>query len=599
MYTGYLLTNLESAAGVAPVDYTYPPGDLRRYGGVGDGSTDNSAALTAAFKTGHLVLGGGPQNKYLYGSNVVVPQSQSAEFDGQGCVLMPSGSAAIQNTNATVQATTAVSGGVLQGAVSCTLTSASSISVGQLLWFSNPAFPSFWAHVRTVNNVTGAVTFDTPFPFTPAGTTTVTAYALTGAGSFSPSLLFRNCTFDGTATTTANAAQGQCVRAVNCVNVELRNVVATNFVNSGTAIFVLFEIYLSIQVNISNCRIYGNNLATIPQSAAMEIDDSNQVLVEGNLIDGNHFGCNITRCCQATASNNVFHGNRTYGLSVNEPGPSSARGVKYTLCGTAIFSGNSLDDYASPVRVDQGFRVICSGNSIRNAGWQPGTNTTDAAIELAATNFGNMYGIILHGNVIENSGGLGILIDNGSSAALARATISANYIRRTNAQAIYVRNQDVTVVGNFIEDWDLAGGGVAAIDYLQGATINENTFFHSVSATKPCVAVSLVSTYKYAFRDNKSPTGNPIFTGGSLVENAGSGTIASGSTSVIVAHGLLRAPSADELTITATAQTTSNVSWWWVSGISATQFTLTVWANPGAGGFQFAWRGSLKMPFTA
>src|SRR5690348_6283870 len=137
MYTGYLLTNLESAAGVAPVDYTYPPGDLRRYGGVGDGSTDNSAAMTAAFKTGHLVLGGGPQNKYLYGSNVVVPQSQSAEFDGQGCVLMPSGSAAIQNTNATVQATTAVSGGVLQGAVSCTLTSASSISVGQLLWFSN------------------------------------------------------------------------------------------------------------------------------------------------------------------------------------------------------------------------------------------------------------------------------------------------------------------------------------------------------------------------------------------------------------------------------------------------------------------------------
>jgi hypothetical protein len=37
------------------------------------------------------------------------------------------------------------------------------------------------------------------------------------------------------------------------------------------------------------------------------------------------------------------------------------------------------------------------------------------------------------------------------------------------------------------------------------------------------------------------------------------------------------------LTITATAQTTSNVSWWWVSGISATQFALNVWGQPGRG----------------
>ena len=257
--------------------------------------------------------------------------------------------------------------------------------------------------------------------------------------------------------------------------------------------------------------------------------------------------------------------------------------MKYTLCGTAIFSGNSLDDYTSPVRVDQGFRVICSASSIRNAGWESGTNTTDAAIELTPTTLSNMYGMMVQGNVIESSGGAGIIIDNGSSTALVRATVCANYIRRTNAQGIYVRNQDVTVTGNIIEDWDLSNGGVAAIDYPQGATINENAFFHSINITKPCIAVSLVSAYKYTFRDNRSPSGNPIFSSGNLVENAGSATIASGSTSITVTHGLLRAPSADELTITATAQTTSNVSWWWVSGISATQFALNVWGQPGRG----------------
>lgn len=44
----YAQTSAESAASVTPTDYSYPPGDIRRYGGVGDGSTDNVTALTSA-----------------------------------------------------------------------------------------------------------------------------------------------------------------------------------------------------------------------------------------------------------------------------------------------------------------------------------------------------------------------------------------------------------------------------------------------------------------------------------------------------------------------------------------------------------------------
>lgn len=44
----YPQTAAEAAAGVTPTNYAYPPGDLRRYGAVGDGVTDDTAAIQAA-----------------------------------------------------------------------------------------------------------------------------------------------------------------------------------------------------------------------------------------------------------------------------------------------------------------------------------------------------------------------------------------------------------------------------------------------------------------------------------------------------------------------------------------------------------------------
>ena len=44
----YPLTSEESNAGVTPSDYAYQPGDVRRYGAAGNGSTDDTAAIQAA-----------------------------------------------------------------------------------------------------------------------------------------------------------------------------------------------------------------------------------------------------------------------------------------------------------------------------------------------------------------------------------------------------------------------------------------------------------------------------------------------------------------------------------------------------------------------
>jgi hypothetical protein len=64
----YARTAVEIAVGVTPVDYSYPRGDVRRYGAVGNGTTSDRAAFQAAIdvmkKEGGVVLVPAPSVSY-------------------------------------------------------------------------------------------------------------------------------------------------------------------------------------------------------------------------------------------------------------------------------------------------------------------------------------------------------------------------------------------------------------------------------------------------------------------------------------------------------------------------------------------------------
>lgn len=75
---------------------------------------------------------------------------------------------------------------------------------------------------------------------------------------------------------------------------------------------------------------------------------------------------------------------------------------------------------------------------------------------------------------------------------------------------------------------------------------------------------------------------------GWVTESDGTATVANGTTSIVVNHGLSSTPSAGNLSVTPT-NSLGNANKFWVSTITATQFTINVDTDPGATTATFAW----------
>lgn len=87
----YPRTAAEIAAGITPTDYTYPEGDVRRYGATGDGSTNDSTAIQAAF-TCSAVVTFDKAKSYNISSTTISLKKHNQIVHGNGSTLVYSGS---------------------------------------------------------------------------------------------------------------------------------------------------------------------------------------------------------------------------------------------------------------------------------------------------------------------------------------------------------------------------------------------------------------------------------------------------------------------------------------------------------------------------
>jgi hypothetical protein len=72
-------------------------------------------------------------------------------------------------------------------------------------------------------------------------------------------------------------------------------------------------------------------------------------------------------------------------------------------------------------------------------------------------------------------------------------------------------------------------------------------------------------------------------------EASGTATVANGTTTIVVTHGLSATPSINDISVTPT-NNMGTAAKYWVSTVTATQFTINVDANPGATTATFVWK---------
>lgn len=168
-------------------------------------------------------------------------------------------------------------------------------------------------------------------------------------------------------------------------------------------------------------------------------------------------------------------------------------------------------------------------------------NKIDGCVYGIYVTTGNTYSVV-EGNVISGQSSYGMRV---RSATLAR--ILANMIANSGTTGIYA---------------DLAGHAL-----IIGNGIYSPTKVNTSAGT-------------HRFIDND----------GYVTENSGTGSIVSGTTSDVIAHGLSITPTIDDISITLAEDPTNSPGAIWVDTIGAANFTVNCENDPGVSNLDFGWR---------
>jgi hypothetical protein len=579
----------EAAAQQVPADYAQPVGVLERYGLVGDGATDDTAAFHKAIAVSAqgVQLLGTPGKTYMLAAEVA--PGAYFDVDLRGATLKFSGNHIGFNTELSRSITVNIASSIAQGSRQCTVVSTAGLAIGHWTYVScndaptNPieSYPPSWARITGIAGRT--VTFDRAFQVAyPAGAATLSLTAVADA-AMKPLCRVKNGRIDGSANTYSGAALGCALRLVGYKVVDIDvELVDWNTTSTNGQLAIAFL-----------CHTVNWKLTAIGNVSGSQISNSldcMSVKYIGCTVDSDGFGIAMTRCDSAIAQGNTLVGRRKQNSDDSVP-VRSVRGIKAYGCGHAVIGGNELCDYESPIKVEGCHRYVVNGNIITNAGLE-GRYTGAIAINIGAATDGNFcgYGIVSN-NIVENGGGIGIGIT--ASSMVGRNVVTGNALKSLQGTAIHSGCHNTIITDNQIADWGLRDAGDPAIHHDAGATIIGNRFYHATLKGLPCIRNSLVAGSRYVVCHNAPQDGNPL---GLVMENSGSATIPNGSTSVVVTHGLSRAPLPSEISLTMQGTAANDPGSLYLSAIDGTHFTINSRADPGASGLSVAWRVSHPLP---
>lgn len=589
------ITDAESAALISSVNGAYSEGQLPRYGLVGDGATDDSVAFAkAAAVSAQGVKLRGMGRTYLLSSQLLL--SGSFDLDLEGGSLKPSGNHLAINSLVTADVVAMISGTVTVGSRSLSVASAAGLSIGQWCFITyndsptnqSVSYPPSWAQITDVSGTT--ITFDKPFQLTYAS-----GAATSQLNAFNTSTLREYCrivngTIDGSASTYNGAALGVAARIVGFKDVHLEVSLSNWNVTQDDDLITIF-MCLTTKVQM---RGLSNNTRVAQHINCVDVMSMD---ICNNLIDGDGFALAALRADSATVMGNTLSGRRKKNSDDATSPVRSVRAIKLYGCRDVRVMGNKCSDYESGIKIEACHGGVVMGNELESCGLEA-SYTGSVALNISQTTDGNFSGrFIISGNKVRNCGGIGIGLQN--STTVGKSIIAHNIIDTVQGTGILVNTADTIIESNRIENWGLRNSSDAAITFAKGATVRGNRFHHDTLTTLPCMPASFTSGGVYVFRDNAAETANPLFAGTLYMENTGNASISSGSTSVVVTHGLVIAPQGSEITLTFGGNPTNDVGFPYISSVTSTQFTINVRSDPGAGGLSIGWRAALRMPFTA
>lgn len=304
------------------------------------------------------------------------------------------------------------------------------------------------------------------------------------------------------------------------------------------------------EVVVRNCFVRGCN-----GDSAIRMFNCDYFSATGNKVDGCYVGIWCTTSQYGLVANNVIRdGNGADNLN---GGIGNGQGVSVSTSSSYIDVADNIIVNMDESDTDQTGGYGVQVNASREIAVE-GNNITLCESEGIYTAGATSY-CIFSGNIVHNNARGG-----------AQGTYSEVKLNCTTGYHVFVGN---TVLETGTRQCDYL------VNVLNGSSDHNIIQSNMLSGVPVANMVNLATATNFV-RHNK----------GYLTENSGSDTVASGTTSKAVAHGLGLTPSAEHFSVIGKENPTNDVGTIWVDTIGAANFTVNVENDPGASNWDFGWK---------